>query len=132
MLVRRSLRKAEVLGQIKTSSITGYADKNWENGHYLVVQWETPLPSHVVATPYGDYYDPATNTDADTTIQVWETFVNHMVSASLNDFNKYIIIIQDLRDGTVRDVSQDIDVVLDIQHKFDLDVDDINQLLRFR
>ena len=37
-----------------------------------------------------------------------------------------------MRDGTVRDVSQDIDVVLDIQHKFDLDVDDINQLLRFR
>ena len=62
--------------------MTGYADKNWANGHYLVVQWETPLPSHVVATPYGDYYDPATNTDVDSTIQVWETFVNHMVSAS--------------------------------------------------
>ena len=72
--------KAEVLGQIKTSSVADYANKNWANGHYLVVQWETPLPSHVIATPYGDYYDPATNTDADSTIQVWETFVNHMVS----------------------------------------------------
>ena len=41
-------------------------------------------------------------------------------------------MMQDLRDGTVRDMTQDIDVVLDIQHKFDIDVDDINQLLRFR
>ena len=35
-------------------------------------------------------------------------------------------MIQDLRDGTVRDASQDIDVVLDIQDKFDLDVDDLD------
>ena len=38
-------------------------------------------------------------------------------------------MIQDLRDVTVRDASQDIDVVLDIQDKFDLGVDDINQYI---
>lgn len=50
-------------------------------------------------------------------VQVYETFTNPLI----------------LRDGSIRDVTNNnIEVVLDIEHNFDLDVEDINQLLVFR
>merc|ERR1712061_786256 len=65
---------------------------------------------------YGDYYTPATSDFGDGTVQVFETFTNHMA----------------LRDGSTRDTAADnIDVVLDIQHRFS-ENDDITQLLNFR
>ena len=39
----------------------------------------------------------------------------------------------DLRDGTSRDVvSQNMEVVLNVRHAYDIDVEDIEELLRFR
>ena len=50
-------------------------------------------------------------------VQVYETFTNPLI----------------LRDGSIRDVTHNnIEVVLDIEHNFDLDIEDINQLLVFR
>ena len=71
--------KAEVLGRIQTSAVSQYSTWDWENGHYLVIVWEQSLPSHVEVTPYGDYYEPAVTDFGDGTVQVFETFTNHMV-----------------------------------------------------
>merc|ERR1712130_523544 len=50
-------------------------------------------------------------------VQVYETFTNPLV----------------LRDGSIRDVANNnIEVVLDIRHDYDLDIEDINELLIFR
>merc|ERR1712050_826147 len=38
----------------------------------------------------------------------------------------------DLRDGSTRDLSQNLEVVLNIRHDYDLDVEDITELLVFR
>lgn len=82
-----------------------------------MIIWEQSLPSHVQVTPYGDYYEPAVTDFGDGTVQVFETFTNHM----------------NLRDGSSRDTAaSNIDVVLDIVHRYNLDVDDINDLLKFR
>merc|ERR1711937_458234 len=49
-------------------------------------------------------------------LQVWETFVDPLV----------------LRDGSDRDLAANMDVVLDIRHKYDLDLEDVTELLNFR
>ena len=67
--------------------------------------------------PYGDYYDGYETMFNDGDVQVYETFTNPLI----------------LRDGSIRDVTNNnIEVVLDIEHNFDLDIEDINQLLVFR
>ena len=72
--------KAEVLGRVQTSAVAAYSDWDWDGGHYLVIVWEETLPDHVTVTPYGDYYEPAVTDFGDGTVQVFETFTNHMVS----------------------------------------------------
>ena len=37
-----------------------------------------------------------------------------------------------LRDGSDRDLAANMDVVLDIRHKYDLDLEDVTELLNFR
>ena len=39
---------------------------------------------------------------------------------------------QELRDGSDRDLAANMDVVLDIRHKYDLDLEDVTELLNFR
>ena len=41
-------------------------------------------------------------------------------------------IIDFFSDGTTRDLTQNMDVVLDIRHNYDLDLQDISELLNFR
>ena len=41
-------------------------------------------------------------------------------------------IIDFFSDGTARDLTQNMDVVLDIRHNYDLDLQDISELLNFR
>merc|ERR1711915_494106 len=79
--------------------------------------WPSELAEHIKVCPYGDYYDGYETMFNDGDVQVYETFTNPLI----------------LRDGSTRDVTNNnIEVVLDIQHKFDLDIEDINQLLVFR
>ena len=49
-------------------------------------------------------------------------------------FEKLIFISNDgkLRDGSDRDLAANMDVVLDIRHKYDLDLEDVTELLNFR
>ena len=110
--------KAEVLGRIETSALANFdTDWDWSTGHFLVVIWPMVLPTHVEICPYGDYYDAYETTFDDGDVQVYETFVNPLA----------------LRDGTTRDVaSNNIEVVLDVRHDYDLDVEDITELLVFR
>ena len=57
-----------------------------------------------------------------------------------SEFNLSLILVfetmvnpLDLRDGTSRDVvSQNMEVVLNVRHAYDIDVEDIEELLRFR
>merc|ERR1712062_314077 len=70
----------------------------------------------VAVTPYGDYYDKIETDFGDGDVQVWETFTDNLV----------------LRDGSTRDLTQNMDIVLDIRHNYDLDLDDISELLNFR
>ena len=39
---------------------------------------------------------------------------------------------KELRDGSDRDLAANMDVVLDIRHKYDLDLEDVTELLNFR
>merc|ERR1712228_854762 len=81
------------------------------------IVWPTELPDHIEVCPYGDYYDAFETKYGDGDVQVYETFTNPLI----------------LRDSSVRDVaSNNIEVVLDIRHDMDLDVEDINELLIFR
>jgi len=112
--------KAEVLGRIQTSALVDWETNNnwsWDDGHYLVIVWPVELPDHVNICPYGDYYDAFESSFAQGDVQVFETMVNPL----------------DLRDGTSRDVvSQNMEVVLNVRHAYDIDVEDIEELLRFR
>ena len=75
------------------------------------------MPEHVDICPYGDYYEPFETQYGDGEVQVFETFVNPLV----------------LRDGSNRDTAnENLEFVLNIRHDYDLDVEDIYQLLRFR
>jgi hypothetical protein len=49
-------------------------------------------------------------------VQVWETFTDNL----------------SLRDGSSRDLNNNMDIVLDIRHNYDLDLQDISELLNFR
>jgi hypothetical protein len=114
--------KAEVLGRIETSVIgTAMANYDWSEGHFLVVIWTDPNPDHVIVTPYGDYMDSViSNNEGDASVvQVWETFTDSLV----------------LRDGSPRDLTQNLEVVLDIKHDYDMDSlshGDVYDLLEFR
>jgi hypothetical protein len=112
--------KAEVLGRIETTALTAAGDFsswNWDEGHYLVAVWQYQTPSHVTYTPYGDYYAPVKSNFGDGDVCVWETFVNNLK----------------LRDGSDRDIAnQNLEIVFDIRHYYDLDTEDINELLNFR
>merc|ERR1712157_281798 len=82
-----------------------------------VAVWQDYLKDHVTVTPYGDYYAPVKSDKGDGDVYVWETFVNNLV----------------LRDGTPRDTAtQNLNVVFDISHDYELDVEDITELLDFR
>jgi len=109
--------KAEVLGRIETSVIGGaLASYDWAEGHFLVIIWPDENPAHVVVTPYGDYMEPVESNNGQGPVQVWETFTDPFV----------------LRDGSPRDMSANMEVVLDIRHDYDLDVEDVTELLLFR
>jgi hypothetical protein len=61
--------------------------------------------------------EPVTSDGGDAgPVQVWETFTDTFV----------------LRDGSPRDMSANLEVVLDIRHDYDLDTEDITELLLFR
>ena len=77
--------KTEVLGRIQTSAVSTYSTWDWSSGHYLVIVWEDALADHVTVTPYGDYYELVSTDFGDGTVQVFETFTNHMVSTTLMD-----------------------------------------------
>lgn len=107
-----------MLGRVETTAIANF-DTNWDwsTGHYLVIVWPNVLPDHVEICPYGDYYDAYESFYNDGEVQVFETFTNPLV----------------LRDGSLRDVTNNnIEVVLDVRHDHDLDVEDITDLLVFR
>ena len=82
----------------------------------MVALWEDYLREDIEVTPYGDYYAPAVSDHGDGSFYVWETFVDPFV----------------LRDGSPRDMSNDINVVFDIVHGYELDIEDITELLEFR
>ena len=113
---------AEVLGRIQTSALRAsngraFSDYDWTPGHYLVIVYETQLSDSVLIEPYGDYYDPKFSDIGDGTVLVYETFVDNLV----------------LRDGSSRDIAtQNLNVVLNIRHDYDLDTEDITELLKFR
>ena len=107
---------AEVLGRVQTSALATFADWDWSDGHHLVIVWPDYLEEHVNICPYGEYYDPAASDHGDGDVQVFETFTDPLV----------------LRDSSSRDLSQNIEVVLNIRHDYDLDVEDITELLIFR
>merc|ERR1712021_209644 len=67
-------------------------------------------------TPYGDYYDMMETNYGDGDVQVWETFTDNL----------------SLRDGSSRDLNNNMYIVLDIRHNYDLDLQDISELLNFR
>ena len=66
--------------------------------------------------PYGDYYDRVESDYGDGDVEVFETFVDPFV----------------LRDSSNRDNTGGMDVVLNVRHDYDLDVEDIMDLLNFR
>ena len=113
---------AEVLGRIQTSALRSsngraFSDYDWTPGHYLVIVYETQLSDSVLIEPYGDYYDPKFSDIGDGTVLVYETFVDNLI----------------LRDGSSRDIAtQNLNVVLNIRHDYDLDTEDITELLKFR
>ena len=110
---------AEVLGHIETqilASWTNWPEYDWALGHHLAIVWPTYLEEHVEICPYGDYYSPATSDHGDGDVQVFETFTNNLI----------------LRDGSDRDWQDPLNIVLNIRHDYDLDVEDITELLVFR
>ena len=69
--------------------------------------------NHESVCPYGDYYDPVESNYNDGDVEVFETFVDPFT----------------LRDSSARDPSTGMDIVLNIRHDFNLDVEDITGLL---
>jgi len=106
---------AEVLGRIETSALPGFNSWDWAEGHHLVIVWPTDLSSKVNVCPYGNYMAPAESTMGDGLVQVFETFTDPLQLAA-----------------GPRDLSQNMEVVLNIRHDYDLDVEDITELLVFR
>ena len=109
----------EVMGRIEVSSLNGPTDwgtYDWSQGHHLVLVWPSYLEEHVNICPYGDYYDAAESDHGDGDVQVFETFTNNLI----------------LRDGSDRDLTQNLEIVLNIRHDYDLDIEDITELLVFR
>ena len=108
--------QAEVLGRIQTNNLPQFTSFDWTEGHFLVIVWQTEMLNTLAITPYGDYYDMIETDFGDGDVQVWETFTDNLI----------------LRDASGRDLTQNMDVVLDIRHNYDLDIEDINELLNFR
>ena len=71
--------------------------------------------NHESVCPYGDYYDPVESNYNDGDVEVFETFVDPFT----------------LRDSSARDPSTGMDIVLNIRHDFNLDVENIIGLLLF-
>ena len=63
--------------------------------------------------PYGDYYEPVESNYNDGDVEVFETFVDPFT----------------LRDSSARDPSSGMDIVLNIRHDFNLDLEDISGML---
>ena len=63
--------------------------------------------------PYGDYYEPVESNYNDGDVEVFETFVDPFT----------------LRDSSARDPSTGMDIVLNIRHDFNLDLEDISGML---
>ena len=102
--------KAEVLGTIQTSAIRkrrNFANRNWVDGHFLVIVWTDYIDSDTVITPYGDYMDGVQSDSGDGDVFVYETFKNPMIR----------------RDGSPRDLTTNMNIVLDIKHDYDLDIE---------
>jgi hypothetical protein len=108
--------QAEVLGRIQTKALSDFASWDWAEGHFLVIVWQADMLNTLAITPYGDYYDMIETDFGDGDVQVWETFTDNLV----------------LRDGSARDLDANMDIVLDIRHNYDLDLQDISELLNFR
>ena len=60
--------------------------------------------------PYGDYYEPVESNYNDGDVEVFETFIDPFT----------------LRDSSARDPSTGMDIVLNIRHDFNLDIEDIS------
>ena len=107
------------LGQIETSgfsSLQPHERANWEQGHYLVIVWENDMRETVDVCPYGDYYDRVESDYGDGDVEVFETFTDPFV----------------MRSGVDRDTTTTMDVVLNVRHDYDLDAEDIADLLKFK
>ena len=63
--------------------------------------------------PYGDYYEPVESNYNDGDVEVFETFVDPFT----------------LRDSSARDPSTGMDIVLNIRHDFNLELEDISGML---
>jgi len=109
----------EILGRIDSAgfdSMAAHERENWLQGHYLVIVWEADMRETIDVCPYGDYYDRVESDYGDGDVEVFETFVDPFV----------------LRDSSNRDNTGGMDVVLNVRHDYDLDVEDIMDLLNFR
>ena len=98
---------AEVLGRIEVPSLAEFNDWDWSEGHHLVIVWPQELRDAINICPYGDYSAPSESTMGDGLVQVFETFSNSLV----------------LRDGSDRDLTQNLEVVLNVRHDYDLDLE---------
>ena len=107
--------KAESLGHISVDIFQEpiFQQYDYQSGHFLILFFADQLPDHVALTPYEHYTTPAISSDRK--LFVFESF---------DDFRL-------LRDGSLRDLSIDIDVVLDVEHRYQ-PVDDITDLLQFK
>ena len=107
------------LGQIETSgfsSLQPHERANRGQGHYLVIVWENDMRETVDVCPYGDYYDRVESDYGDGDVEVFETFTDPFV----------------MRSGVDRDTTTTMDVVLNVRHDYDLDAEDIADLLKFK
>ena len=107
--------KAESLGHISVDIFQDpvFQQYDYQFGHFLILFFADQLPDHVTLTPYEHYTTPAVSSGRK--LFVFESF---------DDFRL-------LHDGSLRDLSVDIDVVLDVEHRYQ-PVDEITDLLAFK
>ena len=134
--------QAEVLGRIQTNALSDFTTWDWAEGkitlNFRLLTFYRSLPCDRLASWYAQHFG---NHPIRRLLRYDWDRLRRWRRSSLGDFHRQscspvktsiLNFINFFSDDSARDLTQNMDVVLDIRHNYDLDLQDISELLNFR